>query len=121
MGPAVLDAPAGRAEVVERTGVTEPEPLEERGHERFRGGPVPPADQHAAAAEWLDQQSPARSGRGAHWVTRCQENGPNDVVVVASFLGFTVRRRYSNGMVLPCTTIRWKFGTSYDGWLCQAS
>jgi hypothetical protein len=54
-------------------------------------------------------------------VTRCHEKGPKEVVVVGWFLGLAVRRRYSSGTVLPWTTMRWKFGTSYDGCLLQAS
>jgi len=61
------------------------------------------------------------AGGGCHWVTRCQAKGPNEVAVVGWFLVLAVRRRYSSGMVLPWTTMRWKFGTSYDGWLSQAS
>ncbi len=54
-------------------------------------------------------------------MTRCHEKGPKEVSVEAWFRWSAVSRRYSRGTVLPWTTIRWKFGTSYDGWLLHAS
>src|SRR5215813_3676465 len=48
---------------------------------------------------------------------RCQLNGPNALELqgwLAS--GFTVSLSHSSGKVLPCTTMRWKFATSYPGW-----
>ena len=53
---------------------------------------------------------------------RDQVNGPKlEAVVGACPPGVTVSFRYSSGMVLPWTTTRWKFVTSYDGWLLQSS
>ena len=51
-----------------------------------------------------------------HGFTRVHENGPNEVSLATLFFSvLMVKRRYSNGVVLPCTTTRWKFGTLYDG------
>ena len=53
---------------------------------------------------------------------RDHENGPKLVPVVGRWpLGAITSFSYSSGTVLPCTTTRWKFGTSYDGWLSPAS
>ena len=47
--------------------------------------------------------------------SRAQLNGPHDVGVEAfshAARGSIVSFSHSSGNVLPCTTIRWKFGTS---------
>ena len=80
-------------------------------HERGGRAAVDPAPR-VEVLTWLVQVTP---------MTRCQEKGPKEVAVVGWFRAFAVRRRYSSGTVLPWTTMRWKFGTSYDGWLFQAS
>src|SRR3954452_23348726 len=86
-----------------------------------------PSETPRPASPWArwSAEAPARSGgevvAGGHPVTRCQENGPKVVSVVGWLLAPTVSLRYSSGTVLPWTTIRWKFDTSYDGWLFQSS
>ncbi len=66
-------------------------------------------------------QARARSA-GQFCVRRDQEKGPKVVPVVGWWPpGVTTSLRYSSGTVLPWTTMRWKLGTAYDGWLAQAS
>ena len=53
---------------------------------------------------------------------RSHAKGPNAFEPAGAFArGVMVRRSHSSGSVLPCTTTRWKFGTSYPGWLSHAS
>lgn len=46
------------------------------------------------------------------WMCRSQPNGPNAVAPEPLARGSTVSFSHSSGKVLPCTTMRWKFGTS---------